>query len=70
MSKIRTVNVHKSGDIGPYRLNLIKKIGLERVMALESNNEEHRYTREELDGIRALYRKKLRDIEKQHLEAA
>lgn len=63
-------NVHKSGDIGPYRLNLIKKIGLERVIALESNHEEHRYTREELDGIRTLYRKKLRDIEKQHLEAA
>ncbi|MNT63598.1 Bacteriophage Lambda NinG protein [compost metagenome] len=62
-------NVHHSGAIGPYRINLIAKIGLERVLALESDNTAHRHAREELDGIRAHYRAKLREMKK-HQEAA
>lgn len=46
-------NVHKSGNIEAYRAALVELIGEERVLAVESNNETHRYTREELDGIRA-----------------
>ncbi|MBL3522851.1 recombination protein NinG [Serratia plymuthica] len=57
-------NVHHSGAITQYRLNLISKIGLERVMKLENDNTPHRYTREELDVIRARYRAKLREIKK------
>lgn len=53
-------NVHKSGNIEAYRSALVDLIGEERVRALESNNETHRYTREELDGIRANARAKLR----------
>jgi hypothetical protein len=57
-------NVHHSGAITAYRINLIAKIGLERVLALENNNTPHRYTREELDTIRASYRAKLRELKK------
>lgn len=68
-SQCAACNVHHSGAIGPYRINLITKIGLQRVLALESNNEPHRYTREELDAIRARYRALLRALVKQR-EAA
>lgn len=68
-SQCAACNVHHSGAIGPYRINLITKIGLQRVLALESNNTSHRYTREELDGIRTHYRALLRALVKQR-EAA
>jgi len=68
-SQCAACNVHHSGAIGPYRINLITKIGLQRVLALESNNEPHRYTREELDSLRARYRAALRALVKQR-EAA
>ncbi|MDI6634346.1 recombination protein NinG [Pantoea dispersa] len=68
-SQCSACNTHQSGNIGPYRINLITKIGLQRVLVLESNNTPHRYTREELDGIRAHYRALLRALVKQR-EAA
>lgn len=68
-SQCASCNTHHSGNIGPYRINLITKIGLQRVLALESNNEPHRYTREELNGLRARYRALLRELNKQR-EAA
>jgi len=55
-------NVHKSGNIEAYRAALVELIGEERVLALESNNETHRYTREDLDGIRAKARADLRAL--------
>lgn len=58
-------NVHKSGNIEAYRAALVELIGEERVLALESNNETHRYTREELDGIRARARADLRVLKQQ-----
>lgn len=58
-------NVHKSGNIEAYRAALVELIGEERVLALESNNETHRYTREELDGIRAKARADLRALKQQ-----
>lgn len=58
-------NVHKSGNIEAYRASLVELIGEEKVQALESNNETHRYTREELDGIRADARAKLRALKQQ-----
>ncbi len=69
-SQCSACNVHHSGAITQYRLNLIKKIGLQRVLALENNNTPHRYTREELDTLRASYRAKLRTLIKQKEEAA
>lgn len=57
-------NAELSSNAIPYRAALILKIGTQRVEALESNNTPHRYTREELDSIRALYRAKLRELKK------
>lgn len=63
-------NVHLSGNQQQYRINLIAKIGAERVEALENNNTPHRYTREELERIRARYRGLLRELIKNRSEAA
>ncbi|CAI1182408.1 recombination protein NinG [Serratia proteamaculans] len=57
-------NTHQSGNINPYRINLTLKIGEERVVAVENDNTIHRYTRVELDEIRAHYRAKLREMKK------
>jgi len=56
-------NTHLSGNAVPYRDNLIKKIGDERVEMLESNNVPRSYSDEELRGIENLYKKKLKDLE-------
>ncbi|STS80777.1 protein NinG [Klebsiella pneumoniae] len=45
-------NVQMSGNQQQYRIGLVEKIGAERVEALENNNTPHRYTIEELEGIR------------------
>ncbi|EMB4292194.1 recombination protein NinG [Enterobacter roggenkampii] len=63
-------NVHLSGNQQQYRINLIAKIGAERVETLENNNTPHRYTREELDAIRKRYRDLLRELVKGRQEAA
>lgn len=63
-------NVQLSGNQQQYRINLIIRIGPQRVEALESNNVPHRYTREELDAIRMHYRALLRELIKQRSEAA
>ncbi|AYN30189.1 recombination protein NinG [Buttiauxella sp. 3AFRM03] len=55
-------NVHKSGNIELYRINLVKKIGETRVLSLESNSATHRYSREELSTIRATARADLRAL--------
>lgn len=68
-SQCSACNTHQSGNISPYRISLIAKIGLQRVEALETNNNPHRYTREELERIRARYRALLRELVKQR-EAA
>jgi hypothetical protein len=62
--------VHLSGNQQQYRINLIAKIGAERVEALENNNTPHRYTREELDAIRKRYRALLRELVRARQEAA
>lgn len=63
-------NVHLSGNQQQYRINLIAKIGAERVEALENNNTPHRYTREELGAIRKRYRALLRELVRAGQEAA
>ncbi|MES1989235.1 MAG: recombination protein NinG [Pseudomonadota bacterium] len=55
-------NRHLSGNISEYRPNLIKKIGIERVEALENNNDIHRYTIEEAKEILAKFRKLCREF--------
>ena len=52
----------KSGNIESYRPRLIEKIGLERVEALENNNEIHRWTIEEYRAVRDRYKQKIKDL--------
>lgn len=54
-------NNHLSGNIALYRINLIKKIGLERVEWLEGNHEPKKWTIEELQEIIAIYKAKLKE---------
>jgi hypothetical protein len=53
-------NNHLSGNITEYRIELVKRIGVERVEALENNNELHRYTIDEAKEIKRVYREKIR----------
>lgn len=62
-------NQHKSGNIVPYRVELIKRIGIETVEAIENNHERRSYTVEELKGIRDYYRLELKRL-KETQEAA
>uniref|UniRef100_UPI001B314E86 recombination protein NinG n=1 Tax=Pantoea ananas TaxID=553 RepID=UPI001B314E86 len=64
-SQCASCNTHHSGNIGPYRINLIEKNGIQRVEALESDNNPHRYTRDELDTIRARYRALTRQLKRE-----
>jgi hypothetical protein len=45
-----------------YRANLIKKIGLEMVQELESNNEVKRWTVVELQELEIIYKNKIREM--------
>ena len=49
-------NQHKSGDIVNYRIELVKRIGVEKVEWLEGPHEPQRYTIEQLKAIKAEYR--------------
>ncbi len=62
-------NVQLSGNQQQYRVALVEKIGAERVETLENNNTPHRYTIEELEGIRRHYSALRRALIKQR-EAA
>jgi hypothetical protein len=62
-------NQHKSGNIVPYRVELIKRIGIETVEAIENNHERRSYSVEELKSIRDYYRLELKRL-KETQEAA
>lgn len=53
-------NNHLSGNITPYRAELIKRIGLEKVEWLEGPHPPAKYTIEELQEIEQTYKSKLR----------
>ena len=55
-------NRYGAGRAVDYRIGLIGRIGLVRVEALESNNEVHRWTREELIAIKATYTAKAKEL--------
>ena len=50
-----------AGRAVDYRLGLVARIGLEAVESLESSNSPHKWTADELRGIRDHYRQKLKD---------
>lgn len=53
-----------AGRAVDYRIGLIERIGLERVEALEAENQPRKYKADELRSIKAMYREKLRKLEK------
>ena len=55
-------NNHKSGDIVNYRIELVKRIGADRVAWLEGPHEAQRYTIEDLKAIKAEYRAKIKEL--------
>lgn len=54
-------NLYRSGNLTEYRINLIKKIGIERVERLEGPHDQIKYTIEELERIFSDYSQRLRD---------
>lgn len=63
-------NQHKSGNLVPYRAELIRRIGLAEVESIEGNHDRHRWTIEECRAIKAEYQQKLKDLINQREEAA
>ena len=57
-------NNHLSGNITEYRINLVKKIGREEVESLERNNEAAGWTIDKAKEIKALYKLKLKELQK------
>lgn len=58
----KVCNRYGAGRAVDYRIGLIARLGIEAVDRLESDNTPHKWTREELIGIRDLYRQKLKDL--------
>lgn len=61
-SQLKQCN-RRAFDVASYRANLIGRIGLERVEALENDNAPHKWTRDELIAIRRHYIAKRKEIE-------
>lgn len=55
-------NLYKSGNLTGYRIGLIERIGIERVVELESNHSTKKWTKEELNEIRSIYLAKNREF--------
>jgi hypothetical protein len=62
-------NSYLSGNITEYRINLVKKIGADKVEWLEAHHEHKKLTVDQIIEIKKLYAQKARDLEKR-LEAA
>lgn len=58
-------NQHKSGNLVPYRAELILRIGIAEVESIEGNHERHRWTIEECKSIKAEYQQKLKELRQQ-----
>lgn len=58
-------NNHKSGNIVEYRINLKARIGVDRIEWLEGPHEAKKYTVEQLKQIKADYRLKANELQKE-----
>lgn len=58
-------NRHLGGNIVQYRINLIARIGLARVEALEADNTPHKWTYDELRAIRDQYKAKAKVLKRE-----
>ena len=57
-------NNHLSGNLVNYRINLIKKIGIEKVEWLEGPHHSKNYTREDYARARKILNKKIKKLNK------
>lgn len=57
-------NTHLSGNLIPYRVSLVKKIGLARVEWLEGHHEPKKYTIAEILEMKVFYRSEVRQLKK------
>jgi hypothetical protein len=46
-----------------FRAGVIKRIGLERTLAIENNNATHKWNKAELIAIKELYKRKLKELQ-------
>jgi len=56
-------NTHLSGNISDYRVNLINKIGLEKVEWLEGPHEPKNYTIDDLIELKKEFKRKIKELE-------
>ena len=56
-------NNHLSGNLANYRINLITRIGLEKVEWLESEKNPKKWTKEELQEIISTYKQKIKEAQ-------
>lgn len=59
-------NNHLSGNLIEYRINLIAKIGLDKVEWLEGKHEPMKYTIDDIMQIKELYKKKLKELQNEN----
>jgi hypothetical protein len=57
-------NNHLSGNLLEYRRKLISKIGIDKVEWLEGSHEPKKYTIDEIEDIKKLYRSKIKELER------
>ncbi len=55
-------NIHKSGNAIDYRIGLVKKIGANNIDWIEGPHKPKKYSIEDLKGIAATYKAKLKEI--------
>jgi len=55
-------NRYLSGNVADYRINLIKRLGIERVEQIENDNHPRNYTIEDYQRIKRIFTKRLRVI--------
>jgi hypothetical protein len=55
-------NNYKSGNSIEYRINLIKRIGIDAVEWLESQNKAAKYSKEDLIELKAVYKQKIKEL--------
>jgi hypothetical protein len=58
-------NTHKSGDIVNYRIELVKRIGADKVDWLEGPHDPKRYSIEDLKTIKADYLAKTKELKRE-----
>lgn len=56
-------NIHFGGNLINYRLGLVARHGIEFVEAIESDNKPKHYTVADLQGLKACYREKLKELQ-------